>query len=206
MRNKNMQFGPYLCPNRLWTRLWGRYHVPQNVFLVSYIGCRLLPASNLVYTTVYNSRRLRLVRTDLMGLGRRRSHHPQTFRSKHSVIIIRAERESWRENVNITIAERKRFSGTLQLHCKNPLCHRISSVVCKASVLWQNKLYIGSRGFGCKVAKSPNCLIVSLISLNTKFKWVPSIGGSTYIAVAYDFAKPLLLQLHTYTWRHVTSG
>ena len=23
----------------LWTRLWGRYHVPQNVFLVSHISC-----------------------------------------------------------------------------------------------------------------------------------------------------------------------
>jgi len=31
---KNMQFSPYLWPNRLWTRLWGRYHVPQNVFVV----------------------------------------------------------------------------------------------------------------------------------------------------------------------------
>ena len=41
---KNAQFGPWLWPNRqkllhssamdLWTRLRGRYHVPQNVFLV----------------------------------------------------------------------------------------------------------------------------------------------------------------------------
>jgi len=43
---KNMQFGPYLWPNRqnlhssamdLWTRLWGRHHVPQNVFLVTIV-------------------------------------------------------------------------------------------------------------------------------------------------------------------------
>ena len=31
---KNMQFGPYSWPNRLWTRLWGRYYIPQNVFVV----------------------------------------------------------------------------------------------------------------------------------------------------------------------------
>ena len=33
---KNMQFGYYAHSSvmDLWTRLWGRYHVPQNVFLV----------------------------------------------------------------------------------------------------------------------------------------------------------------------------
>ena len=31
---KYMQYNPYLWPSR-WNLLWGRYHVPQNVFLVN---------------------------------------------------------------------------------------------------------------------------------------------------------------------------
>ena len=43
---KNIQLGSYLWPNHLWTRLWGRYHVPyfllfQGHIVLYYMWCVL---------------------------------------------------------------------------------------------------------------------------------------------------------------------
>jgi len=43
-----MQFGPYLWPKRLWTRLWGRYYVPPNVFLVRNASTHVTSAESTV--------------------------------------------------------------------------------------------------------------------------------------------------------------
>ena len=37
----------------LWTRLWGRYHVPQNVFLVLYLTVLVYVESNVVLHAVF---------------------------------------------------------------------------------------------------------------------------------------------------------
>ena len=65
----------------LWTRLWGRYHVPQNVFLVSRMFKLILPYWTSVYpakgrlgsrtTKLDSGAQKRLIRSPIEGYGSR---------------------------------------------------------------------------------------------------------------------------------------
>ena len=91
------------------------------------------------------------------------------------------------------------FSGTLQLHCKVPLLSYRMLSVCRLSVFCITQVYcdkitadrITRFSLQSREAKGLNCRLSYTISLKTIFEGsdIPSIGGSAYLGMAWDFPK-----------------